>query len=152
MAKGSFSVNVTGHGVRETLAAFNRLPKDASQELRERSLALAEALVPKIQADARADVSPQAKLLAPTVKARRDRVPVVVAGGTKRIGRLRRPAWTLLFGAEFGSNRFRQFRKSHTGRAGSWMFGVVETHRAAIFKAWDEAADAVVRKFTKDGG
>lgn len=149
--KTSLTIRVTEEGVLDTLKALNRLPKDANNELRDRAQKLAESLVPKIQSAARADVSPQAALMAPLVKARRDRLPVIVAGGTKRVGRRRVPAWAVLFGAEFGANRFPQFRKAHTGRDGSWLFGVVESERTAIFRAWDQAADAVVRKFS-DGG
>lgn len=136
-------------GVRETLAAFRRLPKEASAELRERTLALSQALANRIQAEARSE-GRQAALLAPTVKANRDRVPSITAGGTKRVGSRRKPAWKLLFGSEFGSDRYGQF-KPHLGRGSYWLFRTVEAEETEIGRAWLAVADAIVCSFTRDG-
>lgn len=148
MARNSLTVNVQIEGVRETLAAFRKLPKDASAELRERSLKLAELLADRARAAGRASDA-QSAIVASTVKPMRDRVPVVQAGGSARIGRHGTPAWKILFGSEFGSS-LPQFRP-HRGRAGYWFFPTVEAEASTIDREWNTAADEVVRKFTAGG-
>lgn len=150
--KKNLVMNVRIEGVEETLRAFRQLPKDANQELRDRSLKLARALADRSSSAAQSDPSPQAAALAGTIRARRDRVPVIVAGGSKRVGRRKVSAWKLLFGAEFGSNRFSQFGKSHQGRQGSWLFGVAEREASTIDREWNAAADEVAAKWSQGGG
>lgn len=151
MAKSStLTVGIRIDGVRETLTAFRGLPREASAELRDAAGDLAKMLARKAQAGALAEGA-QAALMAPTVKAGRDRVPVVQAGGAKRVGSRRAPAWKLLFGSEFGSNRFAQFPRSHQGRDGIWFFPTIESNAAAISRRWREAADNIIRTFSKGG-
>lgn len=159
--KRTLTVNMSIEGLRETLAAFRQLPKDASAELRTRSLELSEMLATKGRAAARAD-GKQSALLATTIKARKDRVPSVAAGGTARVGRFHVPAYAVLFGSEFGMNRRsgwyarpqyagstgRQYRR-HRGRQGYWFFPLVEENSREISKAWTKAADETIRKFAK---
>lgn len=151
MARTTFNASVRVEGLQETLRAFNRLPKDANTELRKQSLALAQSLADAARAAGTSDAAPQSRLVAPTVKARRDRVPAVAVGGTKRVGRNRVPVWRVLFGSEFGSNRFRQFQRSHSGRKGYWFFPTVEREGDQISKAWLKAADDIIESFTRDG-
>lgn len=152
MAKTSLTVNVRIDGAKEILKALNQLPKEANQAVRAESMRLAQALARKGQAAAVADDAPQSKLLARTVKARRDRVPVIVAGGTTRIGRGRRkvPAYKLLFGSEFGSNEHKQFQRAHSGRKGYWFFPLAEKEGRTVGKAWSKAADRIVRSYGGD--
>lgn len=138
-------------GAQATLAAFRDLPKEASDELREKSLELSDLMARWLQGAGSAE-GRQAALLAGTVKAKRDRLPYVMVGGTKRIGRAwpgagRAPAYQLLFGSEFGSSRGHGF-KPHRGRAGYWIFPTVEAEESTISRKWNEAADEVVAKFT----
>lgn len=151
MAKTALTVRLQLDGARETLKAFRDLPKDATVELRDAALELSGDLADSAVQAAEADSSPQSKLVAKTVKARRDRIPSVQAGGTRRLGRHRVPAYKLLFGAEFGSNRFTQFGHPHRGRQGYWFFPVVEREQRAISKAWNDAADDVIRRWSRGG-
>jgi hypothetical protein len=148
VAKRTLTVNVNAEGVRETLRAFSGLPKEASAELR----AAAEDLARLLARDARsAGVAEgvQAALVAGTVKAGRDRVPVVTAGGSTRVGSRRKPAYKLLFGSEFGSNRYEQFPHSHQGRDGIWFFPSIEANAGPIARRWREAADRILLAFSK---
>lgn len=151
MAKTSVTVKVTISGLRETLRAFQELPADASKRLREESLKLAEELAVKARAEGMADAAPQSPLVAATVKAVRDRVPAIQAGGTKRLGRNRAPAYKLLFGSLFGSNFYRQFHRPHGGQDAYWFFPVVERNAGTISAAWNRAADEIVRDFSEGG-
>jgi hypothetical protein len=163
VARSAITVTVHIEGVRQTLRKFQALPKDASNRLRDKSKQLAEFLALKAKAAAIAD-SPQAALMAPTIKAVRDRVPVVQAGGPKRVGRNKKPAYGLLFGSEFGmtgrsgwfnnaqyqSSTGRQYRP-HRGSRGYWFFPLVESEAPAISRAWNQAADEAVAEFVKGG-
>lgn len=164
MAKSSLTVKVQIEGVRETLAAFRELPKDASKELRDASQKLAKVIAAKAKVDAVAHGGPQGKLLAPTIKAARDRVPVVTVGGARKVGRNRAPAYGVLFGSVFGfygrsgwygaakfhGGRGRQYRP-HRGQDAYWFFPLVESEAPEISRAWNQAADDIVRKFSAGG-
>ncbi|MFF5992580.1 hypothetical protein [Prauserella flavalba] len=159
MAKQGLTVNLYIQGLRPTLAAFRELPKDANTELRQRSRELSETLATRIQAAAQAEGG-QAALLARTVRAQRDRVPVVQAGGTRKLGRHRAPAWALLFASEFGMNRRsgwyaatryrgsagRQYQP-HSGQDGYWFFPTARAFEPEMGRQWRQAAGAIIRKF-----
>jgi hypothetical protein len=161
-SSGGLRVNVRVDGVREVLAAFRRLPADANRELRESSVRIADTLAQRIRAAAAAD-SRQSAAVAPTVKAVKDRVPAVQAGGAKKVTRpnasgRRATASNLLFGSEFGATRHfgwyakaryfdstaRQFRP-HSGASSFWFFDTVERNQNTISDEWNQAADEIVR-------
>jgi len=148
MARRDLVVGLEIDGLRETLAAFRRLPKDASAELRDAAQKIAEVIATAAKGAAVVDVSPQARLMAPTITTRRDRVPVVQAGGSRKVGRAGAPAYKLLFGSEFGSNRYRQFHRPHQGRKGAWFFATVEKNQGKIEREWLAAADEIIERFT----
>jgi hypothetical protein len=145
MAGKSLNVNIKIDGLRETIRAFSQLPKDANNELRLASLELSKDIAGKAATAGRAE-GRQAALVAATVKARRDRVPVVVAGGRKRLGRNKVPASKLVFGSEFGATRLKQY-KPHVGKGSYWFFKTVTDNRKEISDAWNKAADEIVRKY-----
>lgn len=148
MAKSQLTVGIRIDGVRETLAAFRALPREAAGELRDTSLELSRKLAVSAQAAGIAE-GHQAALVAKTVRAVRDRVPAVVAGGARRLGPRKAPAWKLLFGAEFGSNEYRQFPRLHVGRSGIWFFPTIEREATATAREWRAAADRIIRAFGK---
>jgi hypothetical protein len=145
VARSGIVVTLRLEGAAEVLRAFRQLPKDANNELRAASLALAQTLAPKVATAGRSEGA-QAALLAKTVRAQRDRVPVIVVGGTRRLGSNRKPAFKMLFGSEFGANFYRQF-KPHLGSGSYWIFRTVDDNQPLISKEWNKAADNVIRKF-----
>jgi hypothetical protein len=150
MAKTALTGNVKVDGLRETLAAFRRMPKEASDSLRDRSTELAQLLAGRIAAAARSD-SAQSALMAGTVKARRDRVPVIEAGGATSVGRNRVPAYKILFGSEFGARTLPQYRP-HLGKGSYWMWATVEANQAEISRAWAKVAEDIQRDFSRGPG
>jgi hypothetical protein len=139
-------------GARQTLAAFRRLPKEASKELRDANQTISEDLRDKIRAAA-AGSDKQSALMVPTIKSRRDRVPSIEAGGTRRVGRARVPAFKLVYGSNFGATYLHQFRK-HNGGAGSedyWFFTTVEHNEARLVKEWTDAADRILNDWGSRG-
>jgi len=160
---GTLTVTIRIDGVRETLAAFRRLDKGASAVLRKRTLELSETLADRVRAAGAADTR-QTALVAPTVRARRDRVPAIAAGGGKKVGSKKARAGDLLYGTEFGMNRrtgwyalsrfrgskARQFRP-HRGRASYWFFKTVEENAPEISAAWRAVADDVLKDWSSGG-
>lgn len=162
MAKQALTLRLQGEGVRETLAAFRYLPKDANQELRQASLRIADLLAQSARTASGIDA--QSAAVGKTVRAIRDRVPVVQAGGGRRVTSSGARAYELLFGSEFGANgRFgwysaRRYAESegrqfspHQGRQGRWFFPTVERELPAALAEWGKAADAIVRRFGQGG-
>jgi hypothetical protein len=147
MARSAFTVTVRIEGADEALRDFRHLPKEASDSLRDRTRELSNDLAHTIRGAAVAD-SRQSALMAPTVRAVRDRLPVVQAGGTRRVGRNRKPAYKILFGSEFGSDHLEQYRP-HLGKGSYWFFKTIEHQQRRISEAWSRVADDVVRAFSR---
>lgn len=138
--------------------ALRRLPKEASAELRDASQRLAGDIAGKASVRART-VGGVAKYVAPTIKARRDRVPVVVMGGTSRLptsgGDWSRPrsgsgqtVGDVVWGAEFGSDRFRQFSpwRGNDEGAGYFLWPTIRADNDHIMDEYSGAlADALRR-------
>lgn len=148
-----FRADIRVEGATQTLAAFKALPKEASAELRVAAMRLSELFAEKLRAAGEREGRQAAKLAA-TVKPKRDRVPAFEIGGTKRVFRGRkdgsgREAFQALFGSEFGG-RGHGF-KPHRGAAGYWIWPTILEGQDEAAKAWREAADDIIARFT-DGG
>jgi hypothetical protein len=160
MAKTTLTVTVRIDGAREILRALSVMGKDAQNAIRDHSQKIAAKLAVKARADVAVNGGRQGVLVAQTVKAVRDRVPAIQAGGTKRLGRNRAPAYGLLFGSIFGmsgrsgwysaakyaSDSGQQYRP-HQGTDAYAFFPVVENSGGEISREWMAAVDEVVRKF-----
>jgi hypothetical protein len=140
-------VNVRIDGGPQLLKAIQALGPDANKAIRDKANQLATDLAGKAKSAASSDEAPQSHLLAPTIRAKRDRVPAITMGGSRSVGSRHTPAFEVMFGAEFGSNLHPQFHRPHAGRAGYFFFPLVETEAATISRAWLAAADEVVREF-----
>ncbi|MBB5982419.1 hypothetical protein [Kribbella solani] len=139
-------------GARETLAAFRKLPKDATVALRDANTRISQDLALRIRLAAET-ANGQSALVAPTVKAKRDRVPSVQAGGKKRAGkqarrsRGQRPTTVsdLIYGSNFGANFLKQFPKPT--QPDHWFFDTVESNQELIERQWLKAVDDVLGKW-----
>lgn len=149
--KSALSIGIEIEGLRETLRAFRDLPKDASAELRDEAGKIASDMVDWIRSAALVD-SPQSAALAPTVRVTRDRVPAVTVGGTTRITSSRKPAYAILFGANFGARTFPQFREWAGKGQDYFIFKNIDTHAKDIEARWLDAADRVIRAWSTSGG
>ncbi|MFC6156147.1 hypothetical protein [Kribbella jiaozuonensis] len=145
-------VRVRITGAKETLAAFRKLPKDASTELRNANQQISTDLAGKIRSAATSS-NGQGALVAPTVKAKRDRVPSVQAGGRRRAGKQSRrskgqaptTASDLIYGSNFGANVLKQFPA--TTKPDHWFFSTVEDNEPAIERQWLGAVDKVLEEW-----
>lgn len=143
MTKRTITVTVRITNLRPTLRKFKDLPEDATKEMRAASLSIAGVLAVDIKNEARANA--QSALMVPTIRAMRDRVPVVQGGGSRRVGRNRVPAFKVLFGAEFGAHSLAQFRPFNS--TGYFFFPTVDASRDYIDREYNKAADEVLAKW-----
>lgn len=137
-------------GIRALLAQLNELPKQASQDVRVAAGVIAEKLVPAAKRGAITHGGPQGKLLAPTIKVVRDRVPSLQAGGTKRVGSNKVYAYKVLYGSEFGSTVYKQFHHGHT-TDGYWFFPLIRTEDPMIEREMSTAIEAIIARFNSEG-
>lgn len=139
-------------GAAALLRKFNALPKEANKELRAAALQLSGLLAQEVRSAGMAE-GRQAAELVPTVKARRDRIPSVSIGGTKRIfrgkkDRTQQEAYRALFGSEFGGNGH-GFKPPRSG--GYWIRPAIKAAEPEIAREWRAAAERIVADFNHGG-
>lgn len=154
----AIDADLTVDGLQETLRAFNRYGKEANKELRQAAGNLVDhGLIPSLILAAGA-ASPQAALVAPSVKRRSDRVPVVVAGGSKRVrpntrSKRRVTAGDVFFGAEHGGGRrptTQQF-PAWTGKTGYWFWPTVRVQLPRLRREYIRTLDELAAKWARGG-
>lgn len=143
-------------GIAETLKAFNKLDKDAKKAARVEVQKIAEMLAARIRAAAPSD--PRYQNLAVSVKAGRDRVPVIRVGGRAgpKVSGGGGPR-ELVIGMEFGANqagpngyRFPPRTARHgRGNAGYWIFPTARKNQTEILTIWFDAMDKMLADWSK---
>ena len=135
-------VAVETPGLMETLKAFQGLETDlrkqANGELRDAARECATELASLLRIAAAGSPTPQAALVARSIKVKSDRIPVVSIGGSRKVGRYGAPASALVWGPEHGGPNF------VAGEGGSyWIAPTVDrfsssralaTYRRAVFE------------------
>lgn len=132
--------------------ALRSLGPEASRRLRDASVVIGSQVA--VDAHGRAlKVGGVARLVAPTIKATRDRVPVVREGGTRRLppryGKARtgkrQTIGDVTMGAEFGGDAFRarQFLpwRGNSETAGYYLYPAVRAHAPRTQVMYSEALD-----------
>lgn len=131
-------MSITLDGARPLLSALGKLDKNLQANIRDASQEIAATEADRIAKAGRGS-DKQSRLVAVTVRARRDRVPAIAAGGAKRLPTKGRPrAMDLLFGAEFGGQKrptTQQFRP-HKGTRGYWFFPTIRRDEKRIIRLW----------------
>lgn len=131
--------------------ALRRLPKEATAELRDASRRVAD-MVAMHAAQRAYSLGGVAALVAPTLKASRDRVPVVKMGGSAKLPAFgngwehsrsgaRQSTGDLIWGAEFGGRgrpSTQQFLP-HLGQVGYFLWPTVRDDGDEIHEAYSEA-------------
>lgn len=122
--------------------ALREVPREAQGELRDAAQDIAGIIATKATARARS-VGGVAKYVAPTIRAKRDRIPVVQMGGSGSLpsGGIVGDVWG---GAEFGSRRYRQFAPFTKG--GRFLYPTISDESEAIMDAY---GDALIRAIDK---
>jgi hypothetical protein len=149
--KQRISMSVRAEGVDATLRAYKKLDKDAQKKAKDKTKEVSEMLAKRIRGSAPAD--PRYSALAQSVKAGRDRVPVVRIGGraTPQVSGGGGPR-ELVIGMEFGADRngpnaWRfppRTPKRGRGNAGYWIFPTAVREQTSIVKLWQDSLDPVL--------
>ena len=143
MARRVLTVTIRITGIRETIRATHKWPEDAQKEIQAASLSIAGAVAVDIRTAAR--MNAQSALMAPSVRVAKGNAPIIQAGGARRVGRNRVPAYKILFGSEFGSHSLAQYRAFQSG--GYWFFVTVDASTGYIEREYADAIDEVNRKW-----
>lgn len=173
--QGRFSITVEPVALRNLIGLLNSLDKETQDEVRSKALPLSQRLAGQLLMFSQSAPSPQTKLVAQTIVAKRDRLIRVDIGGTKKVGRkyggetsksgkgkkvrqTSAPAGALLWGTEFGShpgidsigrkytNRF----KAPANKRGYWITPAVDYYVPIVAREYTEMIQEVVKKARLD--
>lgn len=133
------------------LRRMSKLPKTAQTEIRIAAQAIAAEEAERIRSAASGSSS-QAAAISGFIKARRDRVPVIVAGGpakAKVAGGATRGE--IFFGAEFGGQMrptTSQFRP-HKGKEGYFFYPTLRQDADRMVERWLGVVRAIEREWSR---
>jgi hypothetical protein len=135
-------------GLNALLRDLRNLPKEAQAELRTASLEIADRhMVPAYRAAA-LGAGPWGVKLQGAIKARRDRVPVVVIGARRKVFSGGATAIMVRFPSHAG--RVRNSIPAAFDRTG-WLDRAGTAYRPAALQEWGSAVSTIVRDFNRGG-
>lgn len=152
------AAKATFYSVAGLNKSLRKLPKNASAHLKDASGRIAEKVASDAAGRARG-IGGVAKLVAPSIRAGRDRVPLIRMGNSSRLPSTgagwerkrtgsRQTIGDVIWGAEFGSDRFPQFspwRGSDTG-AGYFLWPTVRGDREYIRDEYSDALNDALKE------
>lgn len=144
----------TLRGIKGLNKMLNDLPKEVQARIRDESVAIAGDVATEARGRASSGgVARVARYVAPTIRATRDRVPVVRMGGSaslpSRDGRprtgSRQTVSAVMWGAEFGSVEHRQFMPwgGSSDSAGYFLWPSIRLDEAV--ERWADAVEDAMR-------
>jgi len=142
------SMAVHVDGLRPLLRQLSKAPRELQNKIRDASQRIADRIASQAASQASGQGG-QAAGVAGSIKAKRDRIPVVQAGGsgafpTSHPHRVRME--DVFFGAEFGGRgrpTTQQFRP-HRGRTGYFLYPTIRSMRSEITQEWLDAVGDVI--------
>lgn len=169
--QGTFAIQVEPAALRNLIQTLNLLDKETQSEVRDAAYPLSQRLAGQLLMFSQSAPSPQTKLVAQSITAKRDRLIRVDVGGSKRVGRkyggeqsksgkgakVRQqsaPAGALLWGTEYGSgkgvdslgraytNRFKAARN----KRGYWINPAVDYYTPIVAKEYIDIIQTIIRK------
>jgi hypothetical protein len=173
--QGVYAIQVEPASLRNLFQTLNKLDKETQDDVRSAALPLSQRLAGQLLMFSQSAPSPQTKLVAQSIAAKRDRVIRVDVGGTKKVGRKyggeqsksgkgnkvrqnQAPAGALLWGTEYGSgkgtdaigrpysNRF----KAPRNKRGYWIAPAVDYYTPIVAKEYIEIIQAIIKKVGLD--
>ena len=130
-------------GLNDVLRAFKALPKEASAELRKSSMEIADRhMAPAWRNAALYYAGPWGKVIADSVKVKRDRVPAVQIGGNRKVLSGGGTATMVRWPSDTGQGResFAPFEQTN------WISNV-RGYQPDALREWGEAVDRIVNKW-----
>jgi hypothetical protein len=169
--QGTFAIAIEPASLRNLIQTLNMLDKETQNEVRDAAFPLSQRLAGQLLMFSQSAPSPQTKLVAKSITAKRDRLIRVDVGGTKKVGRpyggeksksgkganVRRqsaPAGALLWGTEYGSGKgtdsmgrsyTNRFKASRNPR-GYWINPAVDYYTPIVAKEYIDIIQAIIRK------
>ena len=152
MSRDEVRMNIKPSDLHALLNTFNKMGKAANKDLRDASYAIARDVASELKASASGANSIggnafQAQAVARGIAPRKDRLALIRVSGKRQVASGGASVEDLLWGAEFGSNRFKQFpRKSPRegrGNRGYFIFPTLKRLQPKIRKDWVNAVGKV---------
>lgn len=173
--QGTFAIAIEPASLRNLIQTLNMLDKETQNEVRDAAFPLSQRLAGQLLMFSQSAPSPQTKLVAKSITAKRDRLIRVDVGGTKKVGRsyggeqsksgkgakVRQksaPAGALLWGTEYGSGKgtdsmgrsyTNRFKASRNPR-GYWINPAVDYYTPIVAKEYIDIIQAIIRKVGLD--
>lgn len=173
--QGTFAIQVEPAALRNLIQTLNLLDKETQNQVRDAAYPLSQRLAGQLLMFSQSAPSPQTKLVAKSITAKRDRMIRVDVGGSKKVGRkyggeqsksgkgakVRQqaaPAGALLWGTEYGSgkgtdslgraysNRFKAARN----KRGYWINPAVDYYTPIVAKEYIDIIQTIIRKVGLD--
>lgn len=173
--QGVYAIQVEPASLRNLFQTLNKLDKETQDDVRSAALPLSQRLAGQLLMFSQSAPSPQTKLVAQSIAAKRDRVIRVDVGGSKKVGRKyggeqsksgkgnkvrqnQAPAGALLWGTEYGSgkgtdaigrnysNRF----KAPRNKRGYWIAPAVDYYTPIVAKEYIEIVQTIIKKVGLD--
>lgn len=173
--QGVYAIQVEPASLRNLFQTLNKLDKETQDEIRSAAMPLSQRLAGQLLMFSQSAPSPQTKLVAQSIAAKRDRVIRVDVGGSKKVGRKyggeqsksgkgnkvrqnQAPAGALLWGTEYGSgkgtdaigrpysNRF----KAPRNKRGYWIAPAVDYYTPIVAKEYIDIVQAIIKRVGLD--
>jgi hypothetical protein len=173
--QGTFAIQVEPAALKNLIQTLNLLDKETQNQVRDAAYPLSQRLAGQLLMFSQSAPSPQTKLVAKSITAKRDRLIRVDVGGSKKVGRkyggeqsksgkgakVRQqsaPAGALLWGTEYGSgkgtdaigrpysNRF----KAPRNKRGYWINPAVDYYTPIVAKEYIDIIQTIIRKVGLD--
>ena len=167
--QGVYAITVDPYAMKDLLKTLSKLDKETQNEVRDAALPLSQRLAGQLQQFADSAPSPQTKLVAQSITAKRDRLIRVDGGGTKKVGRKyggesrgkgkkvkqsSAPAGALLWGTEYGSGRgtdsagrsYTDRFKAPRNKGGYWIAPAVEYYAPIVAKEYEEIVTKIIKR------
>jgi hypothetical protein len=138
-------------GLGELLKLMNGWPADAKKELRAEVQQMTGKHAAYIAAQAARNPDARVRGQAPTVRAKKDRLPTVLIGGARQV-KVSRPganprAGDVLFGTEFGARPGPNDWRFPPARDSYWLFASLKNRQDTLVSEWERAVTKVARKW-----
>jgi hypothetical protein len=138
-------------GIGETLALMKGWPKEASKELRAEVQKITGKHAEFLKANAARNPDARVRGQAPTIRAKKDRLPTILVGGARQVPVSRsgkRPrAGDVLFGTEFGARPGPNAWRFPPARDSYWLFASLAGRQSQVVSEWQQAVEKVARRW-----
>lgn len=146
-------VKVDDYELRKLLATFSRMDDIAKNDMKKIANDLSERAAKFVTSYAYNAPNPaQADAIMKSLRiSKSDKAPSFTLGGTRKVTRSGASASTLLFGTEFGSDRYKQFpprsKPKGRGNRGWFIFIALERFQPIIVREWLQGYEKIANEW-----